>query len=98
MLVDHSNEGDDDTDLFLDCEDHLQESNISPKEEDTPTISLHALTGTTGYHTMRVQAKIKNQLINILIDTGSTQFCGLSHDQTVGGEDTICSWFFSDNS
>ena len=40
--------------------------------EDNLVISLHALIGINGYHTMRVQGKIKNQLVSILVDTGST--------------------------
>ena len=65
MLVDSGNEGDEDTELFMDCEDHLDELGNNQKEEPIPVISLHALIGTTGYHTMRVQGKIKNQLVNI---------------------------------
>lgn len=35
-------------------------------------LSLHALTGTQGLHTLRLQGLIKGQKINILIDTGSS--------------------------
>ena len=72
LLVDFSIEGDEDTDLFLDCEDSTDVVASAPNEENNPVISLHALTGTTAYQTMRVQGKIKNQLISILVDTGST--------------------------
>ena len=69
MLVEGSDDTEEDTDLFLDCEDSIA---TDQKVEESPVISLHALTGTTDYHTMRVQGKIKNQLVNILVDTGST--------------------------
>ena len=72
LLVDNGNEAEEENELFLDCEDSLNESVNVMKEEESPVISLHALTGMTGYHTMRVQGKIKNQLVSILVDTGST--------------------------
>ena len=39
---------------------------------DRPIILLHALIGIEWYQTMRVQGKIKNQTVVILVDTGST--------------------------
>ena len=72
MSVDSSIEADEDIDLFLDCEDSSDVMESIPKEENDLVISLHALTSTTDYQTMRVQGKIKNQLISILVDTGST--------------------------
>ena len=72
ILIDSNNEIEEEDDLFLDCPNSLEEVESLQKEEDRPMISLHALTGTKGYQTMRVQGLIKNQLINILIDTGST--------------------------
>ena len=69
MLVDSADETEKDNDLFLDYE---ESNNGDQKTEEAPVISLHALTGITDYNTMRVKGKIKNQLINILIDTGST--------------------------
>ena len=56
----------------MDCDDPNKELGNIQKEKDTPIISLHVLTGTTGYHNMRVHEKIKNQLVNILVNTGST--------------------------
>ena len=41
-------------------------------ESDKPVISLYALFRTKGYQTMRVQRRIKNQTVVILVDTGST--------------------------
>ena len=35
-------------------------------------ISLYALIRKNGYHTMRVEGKIRNQLVSILVDIGST--------------------------
>ena len=46
-----------------------------PNEEaanPSPEISFHALIGTTGPHTLRLSAKINNQPLSVLIDTGST--------------------------
>ena len=54
LLVENGNEGEEDTELFMDCEDHPDESGHNKKEEPIPVISLHALIGITGYHTMRV--------------------------------------------
>ncbi|XP_071716761.1 uncharacterized protein [Rutidosis leptorrhynchoides] len=39
---------------------------------DTPQISLSALTGTSTYQTMRITGHIRNQGVHILIDSGST--------------------------
>ena len=41
-------------------------------EGDKPIISLHALFGTEGFQTMRVQGKVKNQNMVILVNIGST--------------------------
>ncbi|XP_071694493.1 uncharacterized protein [Rutidosis leptorrhynchoides] len=40
--------------------------------EYTPQISLHALTGTTAYQTMRVFGHVNKKPVHILIDSGST--------------------------
>nr|TKS15571.1 hypothetical protein D5086_0000032660 [Populus alba] len=42
------------------------------EEELTPHLSLHALQGTTGYHTIKVWGKLDKCPILILIDSGST--------------------------
>ena len=72
MLVDCNDDKEEADDLFLDCEEPSEEGVVVQKEEDSPVISLHALFGTTGYNTMRMQGQIRNQLVNILIDSGST--------------------------
>ena len=55
------------------------------KEEERPVISLYALIKTSDYHTMRVQGRIKNQLVSILINTGSTHnFMDVKVVKTVG--------------
>ena len=41
-------------------------------KSDRLVISLHALFSIEGYQTMRVQGKIKNQRVVILVDTCST--------------------------
>lgn len=40
--------------------------------EDEPCISLNALTGNSGFHTMRVVGYVGKKPIHILIDSGST--------------------------
>ena len=72
MLLETDHDSDEDNDLFLDCEEPLGVAGVVPKEDDRLVISLHALIGTVGYNTIRVQGKIKNQLVSILVDTGST--------------------------
>ena len=71
MLLEIDHDSDEDNDLFLDCEEPLGVASVVPKEDDRPAISLHALIGIIGYNTMRVQGKIRNQLVSILIDIGS---------------------------
>ena len=56
----------------MDCEENIDDGTVNQKKGDRPIISLHALTRTIGYRIMRVQGKIKNQLVSILVDTGST--------------------------
>ena len=72
ILVDYSNESMEDNDQFLDCIDHVEGVEDVEGEEDGPVISLHALISAAGYQTMKVQGKIKNKLVSILIDIGST--------------------------
>ena len=42
------------------------------KSDDSPTISLHALTGSIKHQTMRVQGFLGHQKVNVLIDSRST--------------------------
>ena len=73
ILVDNSLDKDMETDEFMDCVEHMEEMEAAAKEEEVrPVISLHAMLGTNGYQTMRLHGKIKNQLVNFLVDTGST--------------------------
>ncbi|KAJ4975676.1 hypothetical protein NE237_000782 [Protea cynaroides] len=50
---------------------HLEEVDANP-ETEPPEISLHALMGVLTQQTMRVQAKIVDTPITVLIDSGST--------------------------
>lgn len=50
-------------------EEHKTDANLEEKET---TISLHAISGSNGSHTLKIQDKIKNMDINILVDSGST--------------------------
>ena len=61
------------TDEFMDCMDHMEEMESAKKNDETrPIVSLHAMLGTAGYQTMRLQGKIRNQVVIFLVDTGST--------------------------
>lgn len=51
------------------------EKNDSAEEEEGSGdcgLSIHALDGTTGLQTLQLLGKLKNRVINILVDTGST--------------------------
>ena len=67
--VDHENEAEE----FSDCMDFLDDPTGGQQvDTDRPIISLHALSGTDGYQTMRIQGKVKNHTMIILVDSGST--------------------------
>ena len=73
ILMDTPSGKDLETDEFMDCVDNMEEmENMAKEEEGHPVLSLHALLGANGYQIMRLQGRIKNQLINLLVDTGST--------------------------
>lgn len=44
---------------------------ILQMEEDYG-ISIHAITGTNGIHTIKLQGQVKNRTISMLLDSGST--------------------------
>ena len=87
ILVDNHNSSEAETEEFLDCVDSMEEMDTMPVEADTrPAISLHAMIGTVGYQTMRIQGKVKNQLVIFLVDTGSTHnFVSNSLIKRIGG-------------
>ena len=73
ILVENPTPNETEVEEFLDCVDYMEDlENTHKEEENMPTISLHAMLGTTGYHTMRIQGRIKNQRVIFLVDTGST--------------------------
>lgn len=58
-------------------------------ETDTPTeeskVSIHALSGTDGLHTLSVTGTIKNKNMNLLVDSGFTDnFLSLSAVKLLG--------------
>ena len=57
---------------FADCSDTLEELGNDSKENHNTVISLHAVFGTVDCQTMRKYGKIKNTLVVILVDSGST--------------------------
>ena len=73
MLLESETSTEADVEEFSDCVESLEDlSSAQQGEGDKAVVSLHALVGIDGYQTMRVQGKIKNQVVVILIDTGST--------------------------
>lgn len=43
-----------------------------PEQEEEMHISVHALAGQVSHQTIKIQGKVKNRMLTILIDTGST--------------------------
>ena len=70
LLVEDIDDKEGEAEEFIDCSDSMEE--LGQNVGDQPTISLHALIGTNDYQTMRMQGKIKNQCLIMLVDTGST--------------------------
>ena len=73
MLVESDVDTEAEIEEFSDCVESLEEvAGEQSNEGERPIISLHALVGTDGYQTMRLQGRIKNHKVIILVDTGST--------------------------
>ncbi|GJU78624.1 putative mitochondrial protein [Tanacetum coccineum] len=62
--IDNHIDGDNET--YEDCVGDMLEVN------DSPQITLNALSGLNSYQTIRIRGRIGNQVVNILIDCGST--------------------------
>ncbi|XP_071700601.1 uncharacterized protein [Rutidosis leptorrhynchoides] len=62
---------DDSVGTELEENEHFSDANDTYLDE-TPQISLNALTGTSAYQTMRITGHVKKQRVHILIDSGST--------------------------
>jgi len=58
--------------LLLEGDDETSLQDDEEFEGDEPQISLHALTGWSTARTMRIMARIENQDLTVLIDSGST--------------------------
>ena len=87
MLVESEVENDVEPDEFSDCVESLEDPSGGQQGEGSrPIISLHALSGTDGFQTMRIHGHVKNQKLVILIDTGSTHnFVDQTVIKRVGG-------------
>ena len=72
LLVDDTEGDPQERDEFLDCLDQLEEVKEEGSESQKPVISLHAMLGTGDTNTMRLQGRIKNTQLVILVDSGST--------------------------
>ncbi|KAJ8759795.1 hypothetical protein K2173_009896 [Erythroxylum novogranatense] len=64
-------EGEDAEEDFEDCQDNPELLLADATLEEMPTLSLHAMLGSAGYDTMRIQAMIGNKSVVILVDSGS---------------------------
>ncbi|OMO52671.1 Retrotransposon gag protein [Corchorus olitorius] len=60
-------------DSFVDCVEFMDDTAQTGNDaENTPVISLNALLGCVGPRTMRIAGKIKNLVVMMLVDSGST--------------------------
>ncbi|KAF8411843.1 hypothetical protein HHK36_004402 [Tetracentron sinense] len=63
----------DGTDRVSDTEDSTEEDiTVDDPAEETPEISLHAIAGAPTPQTMRLQGHVNNQIVVVLVDSGST--------------------------
>ena len=58
--------------FFIELEEENEEAIEEEYEEETPTISLHAVVGVQSPQTMRIHSQIGKTPLTILIDSGST--------------------------
>ena len=73
LLVEEPDDLNVESEEFSDCLETLEGMPFDePGKNPQPVISLHALLGTEGSQTMRIQGVIKNHKVIILVDTGST--------------------------
>ncbi|GMI80696.1 hypothetical protein HRI_001738900 [Hibiscus trionum] len=61
-----------DTEIFLDCEEVVEQGVPDNAHSEEPVLSLHAMWGTAKWDTMRLQVQIGRVGCVALIDTGST--------------------------
>ena len=72
ILVEKADDSMQEGDVFTDCAKTLADIKEDKEEDQQPIISLHAILGTGDSQTMRLQGKIKNTQLIILVDSGST--------------------------
>ena len=72
MLVEEADDNSPEGEVFADCVETLEDNKDGKEEDQQPVISLHGIFGTGDSHTMRLQGKIKNTQLVILVDFGST--------------------------
>ncbi|OMO60629.1 hypothetical protein COLO4_33791 [Corchorus olitorius] len=70
QLMIEGKEEDSEVEDFVDCEETSEL--LSCEDYENPIISLHAISGTSGYQTMRVAGKVKSSTTVMLVDSGST--------------------------
>lgn len=83
---------------FVDDDPNLMDEAVDTPQEETPLISLHAITGVKTAETMRVRVRLGNHEFTALLDTGSThnfvsaattQKVGLHFDASTGSTVTV---------
>ena len=73
LLVEDTVEKEVEFEEFADCVDTMELMGGNGKDVGTlHAISLHALVGTEDHHTMRLEGRIKNQFLMILVDSVSS--------------------------
>ena len=73
ILMEDMKGNEDDIEIFSDCVDSMEELVLKGNDSATlHTISLQALLGAEYSQTMKMQGKIKNQVIIVLVDSGNT--------------------------
>ena len=72
-------EAEDEEDVFEEVVQDMDKENVQEELQ----ISVHALSGSFSYKTMRIKGKVKKNMVTILIDSSSTNnFFGPSNGKT----------------
>lgn len=93
-------------------ETNIEENVSISSNDELPGVSIHALNGTQGIHTIKIEGTIGKQAVRILVDTGSTHnfvstgvlrnqgiptsYCQPLKVQMANGEATACTKLVSD--
>ena len=72
LLVDKSEENSQEVEEFIDYVTNLEETGEEGGNPQKPIISLHAMLGIDDSQTIRLQGRIKNSSLCLLVDSSST--------------------------